>query len=287
MKVPVSILVPIKNEAANLPRCLASISWADEIFVVDSQSTDGSQALAAQFGADIVQFQFNGTWPKKRNWALGNLSFSNEWVLILDADEELPPEAREEIEEICTANSRGFDGYFINRRFMFMGKWLRHAYSPNWILRLFKHKLGRYQQMTARDTGSGDHEIHEPLILQGRAGRMKAGMNHYAFPTVDVFVEKHTRYAGWEAAVALDYYQRLGLWGALTKPASGGRERLRRLSYFLPFRPFFKFLYVYFFQLGFLDGPEGYYFARLHAFYEFLSICKTHELKKKVLSGKR
>lgn len=85
-RVPVSILIPIKNEAGNLPRCLASVAWADEIFVVDSQSTDGSQQIAEQHGAKVVQFQFNGIWPKKKNWALENLPFTHEWVFILDAD---------------------------------------------------------------------------------------------------------------------------------------------------------------------------------------------------------
>ena len=86
-RVPVSVIVPIKNEAANLPRCLASVKWADEILVVDSASTDGSIAIAQQHGAKVVQFEFNGTWPKKKNWALENLPFRNEWVFIVDADE--------------------------------------------------------------------------------------------------------------------------------------------------------------------------------------------------------
>ena len=95
-KVPVSVLVPTKNEAGNLPRCLDSVCWADEIFVVDSQSTDGSIEIAEGRGHRVVQFQFNGTWPKKKNWALENLPFRNEWVFILDADEVLPPEAEQE-----------------------------------------------------------------------------------------------------------------------------------------------------------------------------------------------
>ncbi len=128
MKVPVSILIPIRNEAHNLPRSLASIAWADEIFVVDSNSTDGSQEIARQAGATVVQFQFNGTWPKKKNWALENLPFRNEWVFILDADEVLPPGTDTEIESIVAKQGRGNAGYWINRRFMFMNTWLKHAY---------------------------------------------------------------------------------------------------------------------------------------------------------------
>src|SRR4029077_14642040 len=95
-RVPVSVVVPIKNEAANLPRCLGSVQWADEIFVVDSQSTDDSARIAEKYGARVEQFHFYGTWPKKKNWALENLPFKNEWVFILDADEVLPPGAQKE-----------------------------------------------------------------------------------------------------------------------------------------------------------------------------------------------
>ena len=96
-RVPVSVLVPIKNEAENLPRCLACVQWADEIFVVDSQSTDNSEQIAEQYGAKVVQFEFNGSWPKKKNWALEHLPFKNDWVFILDADEVLPESSRTEM----------------------------------------------------------------------------------------------------------------------------------------------------------------------------------------------
>src|ERR1700712_2210412 len=128
MKVPVSILIPIRNEANNLPRSLASVAWADEIFVVDSESTDGSQEIARQAGATVVQFRFNGIWPKKKNWALENLPFRNEWVFILDADEVLTPDTEEEIRTIIAGHGESCAGYWINRRFMFMNTWLKHAY---------------------------------------------------------------------------------------------------------------------------------------------------------------
>src|ERR1700740_885089 len=118
-RVPLSVLVPIKNEAENLPRCLGCVQWANEILVVDSQSTDGSAEIAAQHGAKVVQFHFNGTWPKKKNWALENLPFRNEWVFILDADEVLPPEAAGEFAQ-AIAQAGSIAGYWINRRFFFL-----------------------------------------------------------------------------------------------------------------------------------------------------------------------
>jgi len=274
--VPVSVIVPIRNEAGNLSRCLASIDWADEIFVVDSQSTDDSIDIARQHGAQVVQFQFNGTWPKKKNWALENLPFRNDWVFILDADEALPPEAEEEF-RTAIAEAGEIAGYWINRRFMFMGKWLRHAYYPNWNLRLFRHSLGRYEKLTEADTQSGDNEVHEHVIVNGQTGRVRCEMDHYAFPTVEVFVEKHNRYSNWEARVSAE--RRLsGSDTQISSATVGRRRRLKQLSQRLPFRPLLRFLYVYVWQMGFLDGREGYYFARLHGFYEFLSVAKTYEL---------
>jgi glycosyltransferase involved in cell wall biosynthesis len=276
--VPVSIIVPVRNEAANLPRCLECVKWADEIFVVDSHSTDKTAQIAEAHGANVVQFDFNGTWPKKKNWALESLPFKNEWVFILDADEVLPPEAEQEFAQ-AIADAAEVAGYWINRRFMFMGKWLRHSYYPNWNLRLFRRALGRYEKLTDADTRSGDNEVHEHVIVQGPTGRLRCEMDHYAFPTVEVFVEKHNSYSNWEARVSADRQ----LSGSSAQISSGHVERrrkLKQLSQRLPFRPLLRFLYIYIWQKGFLDGREGYYFARLHALYEFLSVAKTYELTK-------
>ena len=281
-QVPVSVIVPIKNEAENLPRCLGSVQWAGEIFVVDSHSTDGSGPIAERYGAKVVQFEFNGTWPKKKNWALENLPFKNAWVFILDADEVLPAEAAN---EIADAISKAGDvaGYWINRRFMFLGRWLRHSYYPNWNLRLFRHALGRYEKLTSAETKSGDNEVHEHVIVNGPTGRLRCEMDHYAFPSVEVFVEKHNRYSNWEARVAADKL-RHGSSRELSNLPVERRRRLKRLSQsrmLSGFRPLLRFLYIYIWQKGFLDGRDGYYFARLHAFYEFLSVAKTYELTRR------
>jgi glycosyltransferase involved in cell wall biosynthesis len=276
--VPVSVIVPIRNEAKNLARCLASVGWVDEIFVIDSESTDGSQRIAEEFGARVVQFEFNGTWPKKKNWALENLPFRNEWVFILDADEVLLAEAETDF-RTAIANAGEKTGYWINRRFMFMGRWLRYAYYPNWNLRLFRHSLGRYEKLTDVATASGDNEVHEHVVVQGPTGRLRCEIDHYAFPSVEVFVEKHNRYSNWEARVAIAEQLAQSAEG-LQSATVAQRRKLKQLSQRLPFRPLLRFLYVYLWQKGFLDGREGYYFARLHAFYEFLSVAKIYERKK-------
>ena len=274
--VPVSVIIPVRQEAANLPRCLDCVKWADEIFVVDSHSTDATIEIATARGAKVVQFDFNGTWPKKKNWALENLPFRNDWVFILDADEVLPPEAGREFAK-AIEEAGEIAGYWINRRFMFMGKWLRHSYYPNWNLRLFRHSLGRYEKLTDADTQSGDNEVHEHVIVNGPTGRLRCEMDHYAFPTVEVFVEKHNRYSNWEARVSAER-KLSGSDARISSSTVGRRRKLKLLSQHLPFRPLLRFLYIYLWQKGFLDGREGFYFARLHAFYEFLSVAKTYEL---------
>ena len=271
-KVPVSILIPVKNEAGNLPRCLESIAWADEIWVIDSQSTDGTQTIAEAAGAQVVQFHFNGSWPKKRNWALENLTFKHEWVFLIDADETLPPEAAEELRAIATGAGE-CAAYQVDRRFWFLGQWLNHAYRPNWVMRFFLHRKARYARLTDAVISHADHEIHEPMIVEGKIGRLHAEMAHYAFPSIESFVEKHNVYSSWEAHVTLSEEER---------PPShdfGWRQRLKRWSRHLPCRPLLRFLFVYVWQRGFLDGRAGYYFARLHAEYEFLSVAKTYELR--------
>jgi len=277
-RVTVSVLIPCKNEELNISACIQSINWAKEIFIVDSQSTDKTVEIAKKLGAKIIQFKYKGGWPKKKNWALENLPFSYEWVFILDADECLPPEAEGEIRKIVTDPDEKHTGYWINRRYFFLGKPLKHAYFPNWNLRLFKHKHGRYEKITDLTTDSGDHEIHEHVVVQGSTGKLTSVMDHHAFPTIDSFVEKHNRYSNWEAIVESSAKDEDF---ALQHDAVKGKRRLRRIFRKLPFRPTLRFLYVYLWQGGILDGWAGYVFARLHAHYEFLSLAKANALLKK------
>ena len=273
-KVPVSLIVPCKNEEENLERCLKSVPWVCESFVVDSQSADKTEEIATACGAQVVQFKYQGGWPKKKNWALDNLPFENEWVLILDADECLPPEAEEEIRAIVEDQDEPHAGYWINRRYFFMGRPLKHAYFPNWNLRLFKHRLGRYEKITEKETDSGDHEIHEHVVVNGSTGKLKSVMDHHAFPTIEGFVEKHNRYSNWEAVVESAGKDEVA---SLQHRGVKGKRLLRRVFRKLPFRPTLRFLYVYLWQKGLLDGWPGYVFARLHAQYEFLSVAKAKE----------
>lgn len=283
MTVPVSILIPTKNEAGNLPACLASVRFAGEVVVVDSGSTDGTPDLARAAGATVVDFRWDGRFPKKKNWALAHVPFRHEWVFILDADERIPPELAAEIARTIAAPSH--DGYYINRRFWFLDGWLHHCgYFPSWNLRLFRHALGRYEQLAdVESTGSGDNEVHEHVLLQGTTGHLQGVMAHYAFPTIDVWVEKHNRYSNWEAR--LDRSDTAGATAAAAvarlSPALARRRRLKLLARRLPLRPTLRFFYHYVVRAGFLDGYRGYVFCRLLGFYEFLSTAKARELARR------
>lgn len=280
-RCPISVFIPAKNERANLPACLESCRFADEVIVVDSGSTDGTREIAAQFGAKVVDFVWNGQFPKKKNWALAEVPWRHEWVFILDADERITPTLAAELAEIAARPAgAALDGYYVNRCFWFIDGWLWHCgYYPSWNLRFFRHRLGRYEQFAGvSDTNSGDNEVHEHVILQGQAGHLRGEMEHHAFPTIDVWIEKHNRYSNWEARLLASAPGSATAVNAPIDAALARKRRLRHLASHLPFRPTLRFLYHYVWRRGFLDGYRGYIFCRLMGTYEFLSIAKAREL---------
>ena len=274
--VPVSVIVPVKNEAENLRRCLPALSWADEVFVVDSRSTDETSQVAEQHGAKLVQFLFNGTFPKKKNWALENLPFRNEWVLIVDADEVVLPELAAEIAR--RIQDEGADGYYLNSRYYFLGRRIRHCgYSECWNLRLFKHRLGRYERMPDATGGrSGDNEAHEHVELDGQSPT--ASRTSWNITPI------RRSPPGSRSTTATPSGRPRSTSGSGTsrsrrRSGRGKRfkRRLKKIALRLPFRPFVRFVYAYVLRLGFLDGRPGLIFCGLLAFYDFLASANRYE----------
>ncbi len=283
-KIPVSVLIPAKNEEINLPACLESVSRADEVFVVDSQSSDRSTEIAKTYGANIVQFHFNGRWPKKKNWSLENLPFRHEWVLIVDCDERIPPELWDEIADAI--QNPNYDGYYLNRKVFFLGQWIRYGGKyPDWNLRLFKHKKGRYENLNTEEIrNTGDNEVHEHVILNGSVNYLKNDMLHVDYRDIYHWLERHNRYSNWEARV---YYNLLtgkddsGTIGAKLFGDAVQRKRfLKKLWVRLPFKPTLRFILFYIIRLGFLDGRAGYTYGRLLSQYEYQIGVKLYELQK-------
>jgi glycosyltransferase involved in cell wall biosynthesis len=283
-KIPVSVLIPAKNEESNLPACLESVARADEVFIVDSQSSDRSLSIAESYGAKVVQFYFNGRWPKKKNWSLDNLPFANEWILIVDCDERITPELWD---EIATAiQDPNYNGYYLNRRVFFLGQWIRYGGKyPDWNLRLFKHQAGRYENLNTEDIpNTGDNEVHEHVILEGKVGYLKNDMLHIDFRDIYHWLERHNRYSNWEARV---YYNILtgnnesGTIGANLFGDAVQRKRfLKKIWVKLPFKPLLRFILFYFIRLGFLDGKAGYIYGRLLSQYEYQIGVKLYELRR-------
>ncbi|NRA56678.1 MAG: glycosyltransferase family 2 protein [Phycisphaerales bacterium] len=286
--VPVCVLVPVKNEQANIVECLRRLQWCEQITVVDSQSSDDTIPLAQAMGGEVYQFHYDRStgWPKKKNWALEHVRWRNEWILIVDADEHVTPELAREIESVLVngkvPETPGCgDGYWLNRRFMFLGRWLKYGgWYPSWNLRLFKHRIARYERIgTLGDTGSGDNEVHEhPVLLTGQAGYLKHDMKHYAYPDLSVWIEKHNRYTTWEAH-AWDVQDEGGVQPRLFGGMIERRRWLKKHARGLPGRPFIRFFFDYFVRRGMLDGYAGFVMAINMAWYEFMSDAKRHEMK--------
>ncbi|MDP8934572.1 MAG: glycosyltransferase family 2 protein [Cyanobacteriota bacterium] len=282
-KIPVSVLIPAKNEETNLPACLESVKRADEVFVVDSQSSDRSVEIAKTYDANVVQFYFNGRWPKKKNWSLDNLPFRNEWVLIVDCDERISPELWDEIALAIQTSS--YAGYYLNRKVFFLGKWIRYGGKyPDWNLRLFKHQKGRYENLSTEEIrNTGDNEVHEHVILDGKVGYLKNDMLHIDFRDLYHWLERHNRYSNWEARVYLNLLNGKDDSGTIGANLFGDavqRKRfLKTLWVRLPFKPTLRFILFYFIRLGFLDGKAGYIYGRLLSQYEYQIGVKLYELR--------
>ncbi|MBT9310672.1 glycosyltransferase family 2 protein [Leptothoe kymatousa] len=283
-KIPVSVLIPAKNEEANLPACLESVAQADEVFVVDSHSEDQSVKISESYGANVVQFDFNGRWPKKKNWALENLPFRNEWVLIVDCDERITPELWAEMAEVIAADK--LDGCYLNRRVYFLGKWIRHGGKyPDWNMRFFRHAKGRYENLNTEEIqNTGDNEVHEHVVIDpDKVGYLKNDMLHIDFRDLFHWLARHNRYSNWEARVYYNLLTGMGEDGTIGANLFGDsvqRKRfLKKIWVRLPFKPFLRFVLFYFIRLGFLDGYPGYIYGRLLSQYEYQIGVKLYELK--------
>jgi len=273
MSAGVSVLVPTLDEELNLPECLRSVEWADEVFVVDSFSQDRTVELARSSGATVVQHAFE-SYSRQKNWALDTLPFRNDWVLILDADERATSGLRCEIE--ATLLNTDYAGFYVNRRFIFLGAWIRHAgWYPSWNLRLFRHRLGRYD----------DREVHEHVVLNGAAGYLRNDLLHLDRRGLEAFVARHNRYSTLEAAARFKTERdapdraRLPL-SLLASPVQRKRFLRERIWPRVPAKPLALFVYMYLVRRGFLDGRAGLALCVFHAFQEFMVGLKLAELRR-------
>lgn len=270
---PVTVLIPTYNEELNLSGCLNSVvGWAGEIVVLDSFSRDSTREIALRSGARVVEHRFEG-YSQQKNWALDNLAFAYEWILTLDADERVPAQLAMEITELLSSDGNGNQGFYLNRRLIFMGKWLRHGgLYPSWSVRLFRKDAARFEARL----------VNEHAMVKGKSGYLKEPLEHHDLRSLSDWIAKHNKYAELEAQEYL-HERRQGdamsnFWGGAV-----GRKRWFKARVWnrapLLFRPFMFFLRNYFFKAGFLDGKPGFIYHVLWSFwYPFLIDARILEL---------
>jgi glycosyltransferase involved in cell wall biosynthesis len=287
-KLPVSVIVAVRNEEKNLPRCLEALRDAGEVYVIDSQSVDATPEIARSFGAKVIQFHYQGGWPKKRQWAIDTLPLEFDWILLADADEALTPELAEEIRR--TIADEKVNGAYISLRMHFLGSVLRHGDANFWKLALFRRGKGRYEcRLRDQDESMADMEIHEHVVVHGPTSHLKHPLIHHNVESLSRYIQKHDEYSNWEARVLLkgDGCQS-ELSPSLFGTQAQRRRWLKKELYGLPGSPVLLFLYRYFLRLGFLDGIPGLIYCGFQAIQMFHTKAKIYELKsatKKNLRG--
>jgi len=277
--LPVTVIIPVRNEARNLPRCLESLREVGEVFVIDSQSTDETGAIAESFGAKVVQFHYHGGWPKKRQWAMDTLPIAYDWILLLDADEVVTPELSREIRQ-AVQNPR-VTGYRICLQLYFLSKLLRHCDASFWKLSLFRKGQARFEcRLKDQDASMADMEVHEHVIADGPTAELRNPLVHHNVESLSRYIQKHDEYSNWEARVLSRVDEsseemRASLFGAQAQR----RRWLKRKLYRLPGSPVLLFLYRYVFRLGFLDGVPGLIYCTFQAVQMFHTKAKIYELR--------
>lgn len=278
-----AVVILTHNEEANITQALASVvGWADEIHILDSLSTDRTVEIARQYGAHISQNTFEN-YAKQRNHALEHLSIRSEWVLFLDADEWLPDALKQEISTLI-AMSPEENGFYIKRRLIWMGRWIRRGYYPTWILRLFRYGKGRCE----------DRAVNEHLIVEGAMGHLHNDFVHEDRKGVTDWIAKHNGYATREAQELLNTrsvpgYQEIDarLFGTQAQRKRWLRQKVwNRLPPLI--RPFCYFFYRYILRAAFLDGKEAFVYHFLQGlWFPLLIDIKYLELKARQVGSDR
>lgn len=252
--IPVSVVIPVRNEEANLAECLQHLRAFDEIIVVDSGSTDATCQIASDNGAAVIQFQWNGSYPKKRNWVLLNHRLRNAWVFFLDADELVTEEFCDEL-RIAIEQGR-HDAFWLRYTNYFLGRPLKHG-DPQRKLALFKVGKGLYEKIEEDSWSNLDMEVHEHPVVDGLVGEIRAPIDHRDGRGVAKFIQRHQDYALWEAKRTLQLRQSEPMvWKELTPRQ---RKKYRHIDKWWFASAYFVASYI--FRRGFLDGQAGFAYA--------------------------
>jgi glycosyltransferase involved in cell wall biosynthesis len=267
---PVSCLIYTLNEEVNLPHCLASLGWCDDVVVVDSFSTDRTEAVARAAGARFVQHPFTG-FGVQRNWSLEHVALRNPWALVLDADERVPEELACEMGERLAAASDEVAAFRLRRRFHLWGHWLRYSsLYPSWVVRLVRRGRVRY-------ANRGHAETQE---IDGRVESLRHDLIDENHKGLDDWWARQNRYSTQEALYELAQ-PTVPLRDLASSDPLKRRAAVKAMAGALPGRPLGYFLYAYFFRLGFLDGLDGFRFCLMKATYQWMIQLKKQEIRRR------
>ena len=262
-KLPITIVIPVKNEEQNLPRCLARLAQFQKIVVVDSGSNDKTKIIAENHGCDFYNFEWNGHFPKKRNWFLLNHPPVTPWVFFLDADEYVPIEFLRELELVLPITTHvGFRVGYIN---YFLGNELRHG-VPQIKLPLFRVNSGLYERIDEDHWSKLDMEVHEHPILNGTIGTLISKIDHQDYKGRDAFIRRHDDYSTWEAR---RYLKLRHDSGAMKYFTPSQRRKYNTLSNWWLGPSYFFYSWIW--KRGFLDGWSGLVIALMKSKY-FMNI---------------
>lgn len=281
--LPITVLIAAKDERANIENCLDSLGSMSRIVLLDSHSKDGTAEIAQQRGVEVVQFDYSGGYPKKRQWALEHVAISTPWVLLLDADESLTPELVDEI-ETAIENRAASDAYLICKGFHFLRRKFRFGGFSHSAVLLFKTGKARFECLLEDDAKALDMEVHERLIIDGTIGTLRNPLIHRDFKGLEAYIDRHNKYSTWEARVRARYIRSDHERGSIVRAKLFGnvqerRRFLKQIAIRMPGEPYLWFLYHYFFRLGFLEGRPGLIASRLRCQYISQVRAKMYEMK--------
>jgi glycosyltransferase involved in cell wall biosynthesis len=264
-----TVIILTYNEELNIVHALSNISgWVENIFVLDSYSTDNTCNIAESMGAKVFFHKFDN-YAHQRNFSLNELPITTEWIMFLDADEWLTEELKEEIQN--TISHTTFDGFLIKRRFYFLEKWIRYGgYYPSWNLRLFRKGIATVNR-----------KVNEHVEIIGRVGKLKYDMVDENYKGLSFWLSKHIKYAQMEAQqLEMKCDLKTNFWGNPIERKSWVRSRLWNKISFPFVRPFVYFFYTYILRLGFLNGRKGFIFHFLHDLWYIFLIDVFYVLNK-------